>query len=1085
MKRDMLRKLEPVIAFTLAAMLALSATSCSRFSSQTRHMKRADSYFEAGAYPEAEIEYRNVLQSGSPNLRAIARLGLIYYDQGSTIKAIPYLIKGNELQPNTPELEAIQAEVQIRLAQVSFARGDAKNARDQAISILGRIPNNPKAPLLLAEASVKPKDIDDAIQRLKQLSVSAKDIAPALIALGTLDFKIHDSAAADESLKKALAADPKSSAANYGLGALYMQEQNKVRADQFLDAAYKLAPHHSPIAVMVARYKMQSGDVDGARRILEEIVRNTPDFVTAAMFLAEVDLSQKKYPEAVALIEKLLAHDPSNPDALLLNTKANLAQGKAKAAIDGLVRMTGMYPKFAAIYYLLGQAYLQAGDVGKAADSLTRAIALNPNFTEAVLLLAKTNISKGDFKAASDRLSQMLKKHPDFVPGQLLLAQALRGQGDFDHALQAYRSLEKSRPKDPEMPLFTGMMFRQLNRRDEARVCFNRSLEILPTYLPAVEQLINLDLVEKKFDAARDRANAEIERSPKSELPRLFLAKVYLAQGDKERSEAALLKTVELKPDAPTAYFLLAQLYAATNRRDKALEDLKEVAAKDPKAVGAMMMMGEIYESQKNYTAAKETYERILAVNPNFSSALNNLACLCADKLGQQDKGFEYAQRARELQPNEPHIADTLGWIHYERHEYTWALGLLEESAGKLPNEPDVQFHVGMIHYMMGEEAKAMAAFQRALQLPGAFEGREEASRRLALLKISPPAVSPADRPNVEKSLSEQKSDPVALVRLAGLYERDGSLDKAIESLQAALQLNPASVTTMVDLAGLYNKQHDTQHAMDMAKAAHKAAPDDPGVSHSLSTLAYQTHDYQWAYSLLKEAIGSMSEDSIALYDFANAALSVGRLQEAQDAMSSAVTLGLPVPQKDAAQRFLDMMALANSPAKAVAEMSRVNYVLNLDPGYAPALMARAGAEEANGTPTEAENDYEKLLAEFPDFSPAKRRLAILYSQDPSKDQRTSDLAARAQEAFPGDPDLGRVRGIVAYRNKNFAMAVSVLQEIALRRSDDAVLQFYLGMSQMGLKNLPACRSALQHALDLGLDSDLSTQARKALAATK
>ena len=1081
----MKQNLRRILTLAIAGILALSGTSCSRFSSKARHMRHADSFFAAGAYADAEIEYRNVLQADGLNPKAIARLGIIFSNEGSTVRALPFLMKSNELHGDTDDWPAIDTQVQLRLAQVSLARGDAKKAREQAVAILGKNPSDQDAPLLLAEAATKPDEIQDAIHRLKDVRVPEKDSTAILVALATLGYKSHDKAGAEQYLKKALEIDNKSSAANYGIGVFTLLDKNKAGAEQYFETAYKYAPPYSQIALRIARFKIQANDSDGARHMLEEIIQKTPDFVAASLVLAELDFGQKKYPAAESLIAKMLAHDSYNPDVLLLSGRVSLAQGKSKKAAEDLARLAAVYPKFSPAYYFLGQAYLQGGDPAKASEQLSRAVALNPNYTDAALLLAKTNISRGLYKMASDNTAELLKKHPDFVQGMLLQAQAYWGQGDYEHALQTYRSLEELRPQDPEMPLLTGRTLRQMNQKSEARKAFNRSVAISPSYLPAVEQLINLDLVEKKYDAALDQANAEIARDSRAELPRLFLAKIYLSKGDKEHAEAALLKTVELNPDAPRAYFLLAQLYATSHREAKALEDLKAVVEKDPKAVVALMMMGEIYEGQKNYQSAREAYEKILAINPKFSSAVNNLAYLYAEKLNQQDKGFEYAQRARELLPNEPHVADTLGWILYGRRQYTWALGLLEEAAGNLPSEPDVQYHAGMIHYVMGEEIQAKAAFERALQIQGDFEGRDDASKRLALLKLDPSTVAAANRPSLEATLEGQKSDLIALVRLASLYERDGAYGKAAESLQAALQANPANVRTMVDLARLYNLQHDTTRALEMAKAAHKAAPNDPDASHSLSVLAYQTHDYQWSYNLLKETIPSMAEDPQALYDFANAAFSVGKLQEAEDAMASALSKGLSAEHRAEAQRFESMVSMINTPTHAAADKSNVDNVLKKDPEYAAAIMARADLEEAAGTAAAAQEDYEKVLGRFPDFSPGKRRLAVLYSRDPSKDERTSALANSALEAFPGDPDLGRVQGIMAYRRKNFMMAASLLQDISQRDSSDAVLQFYLGMSQFELKNSPACRKALQRALELGLDAELSAQARTALAAAK
>jgi len=95
-------------------------------------------------------------------------------------------------------------------------------------------------------------------------------------------------------------------------------------------------------------------------------------------------------------------------------------------------------------------------------------------------------------------------------------------------------------------------------------------------------------------------------------------------------------------------------------------------------------------------------------------------------------------------------------------------------SAAKLP-ESEVQFHLGMTCYMMADEDAARAALQRALQPGTAFPGSNECQRCLSILNLKPATADAAARSALEKRVSEKADDPVALVRLARIYQRDGN----------------------------------------------------------------------------------------------------------------------------------------------------------------------------------------------------------------------------------------------------------------------------------------------------------------------
>ena len=263
------------------------------------------------------------------------------------------------------------------------------------------------------------------------------------------------------------------------------------------------------------------------------------------------------------------------------------------------------------------------------------------------------------------------------------------------------------------------------------------------------------------------------------------------------------------------------------------------------------MQIGLIRNELKHFPAARDAYEKVLAVNPSFVPALNNLAYLYSEPLRQPDKAYALAEKARQLQPNDPAVADTLGWVLLQRGEYARALALAEEAAPKLPTDPGAAFHLGMAHYMMGEEDPARVALQAAVQAAKDFPGKEEAGRRLAMLALDVKTANATQVAELRKRLSESPNDPIAAGRLAAILERDGAFDEAAQIDEAALKSNPQNLSAASRLAGLYaNHLNDPRKALAWAKAAHNLAPEDAHISHLLGRLVYQTGDYKYAASL-------------------------------------------------------------------------------------------------------------------------------------------------------------------------------------------------------------------------------------------
>jgi tetratricopeptide (TPR) repeat protein len=1043
-------------------------------------LARANQYFDAGELDKAEIEYLIVLKSDISNPQAIGRLGIIYCEQGRYGRAVPFLKKGMELAPDDLELRR-------KLATVDLSAGKLKDARDEANFVLDRRPQDDDAPLLLAEASITTNTMAEAQERLKAAVQKVGETAALDTALAHLEQNRGDFQAAAADLQRAKALDPKSSMVFWAYGNLYFVQNDQKQAEEAFKMAAELSPPRSPKRLAYAQYKIRAGDLADGKQLLQEITQKTPDYLPAWRWLAEIALAETKYDESADLVGKILARDSFNYEALLLNGRIYLARGDVDRALGEFKKVAAAYPQASEIHYQLAVGYLAKNEVGQAVISLNQALSLSPNLAEATVLLAGIKMRTGEVGAAIALLKPLVEKRPHFFQAQFLLADGYRAQGDFASAIEIYRTVEKLAPKSPDAPLQMGMTFLQEKKRDEARAAFGRAVEISPDDLTAIEQFVDMDLADKQYETALQRVQPFLDRTPQSADARLIQAKILLAKQDLKGAETALLKAVELKPESRTAHLMLARLYVSTRQEQEALDDLRGFVEKNPKDVAAWMFIGMIQEQQKDYNAARDTYEKLLAANAQYTPAMNNLAWLYSEHLGQTDKAYEVASKARELEPSDPLTADTLGWILYRMKQYPKALSLLQESAGKISREPDIQLHLGLTRYMLGEEGPARTALQRAEELNKDITGREEADRCLAILAIDPASAGPEARAMLDKRLAATPDDLVARARLAALDERQGNFDKATEAYQSILAINPDNVRALVNLARLYSVHGNDPHkAIEFAKSAYKIAPDDPAIPPILGRLALQTGDYKWAASLLQQASSQQPQNPEVLYDFALASYSVGQVSDAASNAKSALQTGTGFSRADAATRFLDMIALAGDPALAAASSSRVQDVLKSQPDYVPALMVMGTIEDQKPDIHAAEQVYEKVLSLYPDFGPAKRRLAIQYAADqPVDNQKALQLAMQAREAYPADAEVAKALGIVVYRQGDYTRAVALLKESANRLTTDATLMYYLGMAQYRNNNLADSKLSLQRALELNLKDELSSTAKQTLAGLK
>ena len=1088
------------VALFTAMVVSVLLAGCSADAKKARHLERADGYFKSGDYEKAKIEYLNVLRLEPMNPRAIRQTGFMLHEQGAPISAYRFLLKAAEQNPQ-------DAEITIKLGFTQMALGEVKKAQEAATAVLTRDPSNEEALLLLADAAVAPELITIAAQWLEQVRAKAGSKAAFHLALAQVALRKRDLPGAEASLRQAVTIEPKSSLARMAMGDWYRAKTNLAQAESEFKAAMDAAPPRSPAPLKYAELKANAGGAEEAKKILNEVTKKTPDYLPAWGLLAQLAFAEKKYDDCITISERILNADQANFRSRQLLAQAKMAKGQTAQAIQELESLNTLFPKSPQARFQLAVAYLQTTNIDRAGAALEQAISLNTNFTEAIVLQARLKLSKGDAAGVVSSMLGLVKRQPDAKAAYVLLADGYRMLRRPEDAIAVLRGLAKSSPQDSQPLFLLGMMLREQGKNPEARGYFETALALAPDNLPILYQLVDLDILNKNYQASLTRLQAEIQRRPAAGGLRFLEARVYRAQGDLVRAEESLKKTIELDPNFVSAYQLLATTYVSGQKLGKATEQLESLLSNKPRDISSLMLLGTIYEQAKDFDKARDTYEKLLVVNNQFVPALNNLAYLHAERFGNLQKGHDLARKARTLDPEDSrgYVADTLGWILYKRKDYQEAVMLLQESASKSPAMPEIQYHLGMAHYIMGQTEPAKLAFQRALVSPDSFQGKEEVQRHLALLGVATgtagggsgaglgtvPKANPEDVlplrggavAELETVLKANPDDVLTRMRLAELHEQQGAPEEAAKRYEEILRINPQSVSAMMKLARLKaGPLRDRDKAMTLVKRARELAPNDMEATHLLGKLVFLSGDHSYAYSLLRETSARLTTDAELYYDLGWAAYSMGLIPEANQAMQRSLSIAPQNPQADAAKWFLMMTAVSETSKDLPQTEPRVKELLKADPAHAPALMALGQIHLQRGESSPAIDAFEKVLARFPKLAPAQKYLAALYAQTPGKEAKAYELATSARAVLRNDPGLAKTLGRLSYGRKEYRYAVTLLEEGLRGGPQDAPSLFLLGMSHYQLKDAAAGAAALQKALAAGLAEPSAAEARRVLA---
>ena len=144
------------------------------------------------------------------------------------------------------------------------------------------------------------------------------------------------------------------------------------------------------------------------------------------------------------------------------------------------------------------------------------------------------------------------------------------------------------------------------------------------------------------------------------------------------------------------------------------------------------LQLAQYYGRVRNYPAARAAFEQLANERPSDAVILNNLAWLYGRT--NDPKARPMAERAYQLAPNSPQVADTLGWVLTTQGDAVNAMRYLQVALNGMPNDPDVQYHYALALSRNNKADDARIILQKVLAPNADFESKGDAQQLLTRL---------------------------------------------------------------------------------------------------------------------------------------------------------------------------------------------------------------------------------------------------------------------------------------------------------------------------------------------------------------
>ena len=558
----------------------------------------------------------------------------------------------------------------------------------------------------------------------------------------------------------------------------YGLEQYELALNQF-QKALDLNPGFERSRVLVAMTLLKQKRLDDAIIEIQKVLRVNPNNAYAHNILGSAYLADGQYDKGMAELEAATELDPTLADAHMKRGIFHLAKGQGAEGEADLVKAVAAAPEvlngrlMLVTHYLRQKNYsaaiqnLQDGMDGSKADALLNnylaaayfsqkkpemAIAalqvakqVNPEYLTPYFNVASYYASQSEYNKAIAEYQLVVTKDSQNIRALLGIAALYNVQGKETELDDIYGQIEATGSEQG----FVAAARYQLKKKDltETLAIVDRGLQVHKDSIPLLELKGGLHLQQKQLDKAE---SAYVQLSGLSpERGNSLLVRLYLSSGQSGKAEQLVSELMNSSADQEYPYLLSSGLLRGQKKLTEASEVLQKGIATVAKPVRLQMQLGRIYEQNGQFQQAEHLYQRLIDTTPRFSPAytslgflkersgdkgaaldfyksalkydtknipaLNNLAYLLVDNFGEEKEALTYAMNAYRLQPNDPRIMDTLGYILVKNNRAKDALNLLEKANEMLPDTPAVALHLAMAKVQLGDNTEAKVLLNQVI----------------------------------------------------------------------------------------------------------------------------------------------------------------------------------------------------------------------------------------------------------------------------------------------------------------------------------------------------------------------------------
>ena len=443
-------------------------------------------------------------------------------------------------------------------------------------------------------------------------------------------------------------------------------------------------------------------------------LKNEPDNDAALLFLINRQLELDLIIAAKKNLKLLISRNEGESDEILYSIYPYLSDENVENLEVLISSFTKIYKKSALVKYLYSSVLLENGKVGEAIRQAELSSKLSPIWEKPKLLLARALLLSGKNEEAVSYLAHMIgdQINPS-SDSRLELALAYMSSDRLDDALgQVSQILLERNSEYSALRLMAIINFR-LEHYDSASKDFNELLEKDMFRMDSLFYLARISEQKSNFSDAL-KYYSMVTSGVNTVYSQRKVVSLLLSMNQISEAKNHLKDFGQKHPKYMNEMLQIeSNLYSELDEYEEALVLSDKLVLYYPKNTGFQLKRASLLLELDRKNEALEAYSTIVKNSPRDPNALNAYGYVLTNYSNNYKKAYKLIKKAIKLDPDNPAIIDSYGWILYRMGKYEEAEEELNK-AYQLYKDPEIAFHLIKVLLKTNKKERAKNIFTEA-----------------------------------------------------------------------------------------------------------------------------------------------------------------------------------------------------------------------------------------------------------------------------------------------------------------------------------------------------------------------------------